>query len=244
MANAITVRGLSRSYRGHVALDGIDLSVRDGETLGILGRNGAGKTTLVETIAGLRRADAGEVRVLGLDPVRDRARVRSILGVQLQDALLHYSLTVAENMRLHRSFHRDGEDPDALIARLGLNEARRKRTQDLSGGQRQRLSIGVALVGRPRVVILDELTTGLDPDGRRGIWEVIEGLQADGVTILLVSHSLDEVERLCGRLVILDRGRIIVEGPSDAVRRRAGEDDLERAFLALTSEPAETEARS
>ncbi|WP_221584136.1 ABC transporter ATP-binding protein [Microbacterium sp. G2-8] len=244
MTSAVETRGVRRVYRGRAALDGVDLEVPIGETIGILGRNGAGKTTLVETIAGLRKPTSGSVRVLGLDPVRDRARVRSILGVQLQDALLHFSLTVAENMRLHRSFHRHGADPDELIHQLGLDDVRQTRTENLSGGQRQRLSVGAALVGRPRVVILDELTTGLDPDGRRGIWRVIEDLRAEGVTILLVSHSMDEVERLCERLIVLDSGRIVAEGSPEDVRRHAGAEDLEEAFLTLSAQAREAEERA
>lgn len=231
---AVDVRSLTRVYRGRAVLDGVDLTVPAGSTLGILGRNGAGKTTLVETIAGLRAPTTGEVRVLGLDPRADRARVRSVMGVQLQSAIVHFSLTVQENMRLHRSFHADGEDPDELIARLGLDEVRRTRAMNLSGGQAQRLSIGVALVGRPRIVVLDELTTGLDPEGRRGIWRVIEQLQADGVTILLVSHAMDEVERLCERVVVLDRGRIVADGAPAEIRERTGAEDLESAFLAIS----------
>lgn len=230
---AIETTDLRRTYRARTALDGVDLAVGIGETVGILGSNGAGKSTLVETIAGLRRPTSGSVRVLGLDPWRDRARVRGVLGVQLQNAALHPDLTVAENVRLHRSFHRDGERPDDLIDALGLAEAARIRAQRLSGGQQQRLSVAVALVGRPRIVILDELTTGLDPEGRRDIWELVERLRRRGVTILLVSHSMDEVERLCDRLVMLDHGRVVAAGTADDLRARTGAERLEDAFLRL-----------
>lgn len=232
---AVEVRGLRRVYRGRAALDGIDLDVRPGETLGILGHNGAGKTTLVETIAGLRKPTSGTVRVLGLDPIADRSRVRGVLGVQLQNAHLHSSLTVRENMRLHRSFYRSGEDPDDLIERLGLDGVAGTRTENLSGGQQQRLSVAVALAGSPRIVILDELTTGLDPEGRRGIWRVVESMQETGVTILLVSHAMDEVNRLCERVVMLDRGRVLTEGTPAELRAETGAEDLEEAFLTLRS---------
>ncbi|MFT0139414.1 ABC transporter ATP-binding protein [Alcanivoracaceae bacterium MT1] len=235
MLTAVEVRGLRRSYRGRTVLDGVDLTVAEGETLGILGHNGAGKTTLVETIAGLRRPSSGSVRVLGLDPRADRRRVRGVLGVQLQHAILHHDLTVRENLRLHRSFYRSGEDPDALIDRLGLVDVRDVRFQRLSGGQAQRLSVAVALVGAPRIVILDELTTGLDPEGRRGIWRVVEDLQARGVTILLVSHQMEEVERLCERVIVLDGGRIHAHGAPAALRSQTGTETLEDAFLALRS---------
>lgn len=237
---AVQVKGLRRVYRGRVAVDGVSLTVRQGETLGVLGHNGAGKTTLVETIAGLRRPTEGTVRVLGLDPVADRDRVRSVLGVQLQKAELHYDLTVRENVRLYRSFFRAGEDPDDLIDRLGLADVRDTRFQRLSGGQAQRLSVAVALVGRPRIVILDELTTGLDPEGRRGIWRLLERLRSQGTTIILVSHSMDEVERLCERVIMLDAGRILTEGTPAQLREQTGAEDLEEAFLALRERATHT----
>lgn len=228
---AVEVKGLTREYRHKTALNGVDLSVATGETVGILGSNGAGKSTLVETIAGLRRPSAGSARVFGLDPWRDRARVRGVLGVQLQEAQFHSDLTVAENIRLHRSFYREGERPEELMEKLGLVASARVRTQHLSGGQAQRLSVAVALVGRPRMVILDELTTGLDPEGRRDIWRLIELMHQRGVTVLLVSHSMDEVERLCDRVVMLDGGRVAIEGTPADLMTRTGSENLEDAFL-------------
>ena len=236
-AAAIEVRGLHKRYGAKVAVDDIDLEIRHGEIFGILGRNGAGKTTTVESIAGLRRADRGEVRVLGLDPKRDRPTLRRVLGVQPQQAALHFSLTVRENVRLYRSFYPDGRDPDELIRAMGLEEQRDTAFEDLSGGQQQRLSVAVALVGLPRVAILDELTTGLDPDARRSIWKLVEGMRDDGVTVVLVSHQLDEVERLCDRVAVIERGRVVaVERPADLVDA-AGLDptaSLEDAYLTLT----------
>lgn len=230
---AIQVTNLRKSYKKKAALAGVDLSIRSGEVVGVLGRNGAGKTTLVECIAGLRRPDVGSVRVLGLDPHRDRGRVRQVLGVQLQEAVLHYDLTAAENLALHRSFYPDGDDPAALLQRLGLAPSQAVRFQHLSGGQQQRLSVAVALIGRPRVVILDELTTGLDPEGRRGIWRVVDDLREQGVTVLLVSHAMDEVARLCNRVVLLDAGTVRAEGTPHELVQRAGAHDLEGAFLSL-----------
>ena len=208
---AIEVHDLRKRYGDTVAVDGVDLAVREGEIFGVLGRNGAGKTTMVEAIAGLRRPDHGTVRVLGLDPVRDRARVRQVLGVQLQSTALHGALTVRELVRLYRTFYRRGADPDQLIETLGLGEARRVRYENLSGGQQQRLSIALALIGHPRVALLDELTTELDPEARRQIWSMIEDLRAEGVTALLVSHLMEEVERLCDRVILIDHGRVIAE---------------------------------
>ncbi|ROR72058.1 ABC transporter ATP-binding protein [Bogoriella caseilytica] len=233
MAAAVQVKNARKRYRKKVALDGVDLTVEAGRTVGILGRNGAGKTTLVETIAGLRKPDAGTARVMGLDPIADRARVRMVLGVQLQKAIMHYDLTVIENLRLHRSFYPEGRDPDELLEKLGLAPSRDTRFGRLSGGQAQRLSVAAALVGRPRVVILDELTTGLDPEGRRGIWRVIESLREEGVTILLVSHAMDEVARLCDHVVVLDEGRVRAEGTPEELVSQAGATNLEQAFLSL-----------
>lgn len=234
MTAVLEVQDLHRRYGDTVALDGVDLTV-DAGVLGIVGRNGAGKTTLVETVAGLRLPDRGSVRVLGLDPRRDRARVRQALGVQLQQSLLHTELTVRELVRMFRSFYADGHDPDELIERLGLDDVRRTRFSALSGGQQQRISVAVALVGRPRVVILDELTTGLDPEGRRDIWGLVERIRDEGTDIVLVSHAMEEVERLCDRVVVLDRGRIVGDGTPQALVASSGGASLEDAFLTLTS---------
>lgn len=245
---SIVARDLHKRYRrrGHtaVAAAGVDLTVGPGEVVGVLGRNGAGKTTCVEIIAGLRRPDRGTARVLGLDPLTDRSRVRQVLGVQLQSATMNESLTVRETVRLYRSFYRSGWDPEDLLGTVGLDQQAGTRLDKLSGGQSQRLSIATALVGRPRVVILDELTTGLDPDARRSMWRLVESMRSDGVAVLLVSHHMDEVERLCDHVAVLDEGRVIEHGtPADLIaryevtshdpRRRA---NLEDAYLALAAQ--------
>ncbi|MFI0419155.1 ABC transporter ATP-binding protein [Spongiactinospora sp. 9N601] len=217
---AVEADRLSKRYRSTVAVDEVTLPVAAGEIFGILGRNGAGKTTAVELIAGLRRPDRGTVRVLGLDPRRDRARVRQVLGVQLQNSHLHSALTVTELVRLYRTFYRAPVPTAELIESVGLTGSRDTRFDTLSGGQQQRLSVALALVGRPRVVILDELTTGLDPEARRQIWTTVEGLRASGVTVLLVSHAMEEVERLCDRVALLEAGRIVaLDSPAGLVRR-------------------------
>ncbi len=236
---AIDVRDITQRYRGRTAVAGVHLSVAEGETHGVLGRNGAGKTTLVETVAGLRRPSSGAVRILGLDPFTDRDRVRAVLGVQLQSHDLHTALTVAELVDLFASFYRRPADRDALVRAVGLHEHRRVRYERLSGGQQQRLSVVLALIGSPRVVLLDELTTGLDPDARRTVWHLIEDLRADGVTILLVSHHMDEVHRLCDRITVLDRGSVVATGTPDSLIADAGlggdhRATLEDAFLTLT----------
>ena len=238
-APAVLVENLRKRYGGTVAVDDLSLRVDTGEVFGVLGTNGAGKTTTVEIIAGLRQPDRGRVSVLGLDPRRSRARVRQVLGVQLQQATLHGALTVAELIALYRSFYPDPRPAEELLDLVGLAEQRGIRFEALSGGQQQRLSIALALAGRPRVVVLDELTTGLDPRARRRMWTSIEQLRAEGVTVVLVSHSMAEVERLCNRVALLDAGRVVALGTPAELVARAGSVDLDDAFVALTGKEAE-----
>ena len=238
-APAVLVENLRKRYGGTVAVDDLSLRVDTGEVFGVLGTNGAGKTTTVEIIAGLRPPDRGRVSVLGLDPRRSRALVRQVLGVQLQQATLHGALTVAELIALYRSFYPDPRPAEELLDLVGLAEQRGIRFEALSGGQQQRLSIALALAGRPRVVILDELTTGLDPRARRRMWTSIEQLRAEGVTVVLVSHSMAEVERLCDRVALLDAGRVVALGTPAELVARAGSVDLDDAFVALTGKEAE-----
>lgn len=237
---AVQVRQLTKSYGHRTVVDGITLHIARGETLGMLGTNGAGKTTTVEMIAGLRRPDAGVVSVLGLDPFRHRGALRQVLGVQLQDAELHEALTVTELLTLHRSFHPDPRPTQELLDLVELHDQRGIRFAKLSGGQQQRLSVALALVGRPQVVILDELTTGLDPAARRRMWRTIGHLQADGVAILLVSHTMEEVERLCDRIVLLDAGRVLASGTPAELVEGAGTTTLDEAFIQLTGHEMET----
>ncbi len=246
MTTAIRVRHLHKRYGDTVAVDDVSFEVATGEVFAVLGRNGAGKTTTVESIAGLRRPDGGNIEVLGIDPARDPGRLRHLLGVQLQSAQLHGALTVAELVGLYRSFYLDAADPDQLLRDLGLEAQRDTAFERLSGGQQQRLSVALALIGRPRVAILDELTTGLDPEARREVWRLLDRLRDDGVTIVLVTHNLDEVARLCDRAVIIDAGRTVATGTPDELVRTAVERlherggdpsrvaGLEDAYLALT----------
>lgn len=216
--SVIEIEDLHKTYAGRHVVDGVTLSVEPGEIFGILGRNGAGKSTTVECAVGLRRPDGGRVRTFGLDPINERARVLQAVGVQLQSAFLHMSLTVIEQIRLYRSFYRDGLDPEELLERLDLKQVRSTRAEDLSGGELQRLSIALALVGRPRLAVLDELTTGLDSAARRGMWQQLEAMRDEGITILLVSHFMEEVERLCDRVAILDQGRVVaLDSPAGLV---------------------------
>lgn len=224
---AIEIEGLRKSYGGRTVVDGVDLSIERGEIFGILGRNGAGKTTTVECAIGLRKPDAGTVRVFGVDPQVERNRVRQAVGVQLQKANVHPSLTVIELVRMYRSFYHDGLDPDGLIARLGLDRVRDSGFEDLSGGEAQRLSIALALVGKPRLAVLDELTTGLDSAARRSMWTVIEEMRDDGITIVLVTHFMEEAERLCDRLAVIDDGKVAaLDSPSGLIRRADGGDSV------------------
>jgi ABC-2 type transport system ATP-binding protein len=181
----------------------------------VLGPNGAGKSTTVECIAGLTTPDAGRIRVLGREPA-DR-ELRQLLGVQLQDSALPDRLRVREALELYRAFYRDPEDPDTLIETLSLQKVVRSPFSALSGGEKQRLSIALALIGRPRIAILDELTTGLDPAARRRTWELIEQVRDRGVTILLVTHFMEEAERLCDRVAVIDRGRVVALDAPDAL---------------------------
>lgn len=240
--SAVDARDLTKRYRRKhgttVAVDRVSLVAAEGEVLGILGPNGAGKTTTVEMVAGVRRPDGGSVRVAGLDPFTDRAAVRQVLGVQLQSGYLHGALTVRELAHLYRSFYGSGRDPDGLIETLGLGEQRDVRYEKLSGGQQQRVAIVLALVGDPRVVILDELTTGLDPQARRQVWGVVERLRDDGVTVLLVSHLMEEVERLCDRVTLLDGGRVVAHDTPAGLVAGAGLDQRVRFRVAAPLPPA------
>jgi ABC-2 type transport system ATP-binding protein len=210
---ALRCRGLVKRYGSVTAVDGLDLEVRSGECFGLLGPNGAGKTTTIEILEGLNRANAGEVEVLGETWGRGRDRaLRERLGIQLQETRLQEKLTVEETLRLFRSFYERGPSVDDVLRRVTLEEKRGAWVQRLSGGQRQRLSVACALVNDPEVLFLDEPTTGLDPQSRRGLWDLIEEFKARGGTVLLTTHYMDEAERLCGRVAIVDHGKVIALG--------------------------------
>jgi ABC-2 type transport system ATP-binding protein len=209
MPAMIEVQNLHKTYGDTVAVDDVSFTVQEGEIFGILGPNGAGKTTTVECIEGLRAPDTGRISVLGLDPRRDRAELTQRLGVQLQDSQLPDQLRVAEALRLNSAFYRNPADWHALMDTLGLTSKSKTPFGKLSGGQKQRLSIALALLGAPRLAVLDELTTGLDPQARRDTWELIEGVRDRGVTIVLVTHFMEEAERLCDRVALIDAGKVV-----------------------------------
>jgi ABC-2 type transport system ATP-binding protein len=242
MTTALEVTGLRKAYGKKTAVDGLSLRVAEGEIFGILGPNGAGKTTTVECAEGLRRPDGGSIRVFGIDPYRDRAAARRLVGAQLQESQLPDKITVAEAIGLYASFYPRPADTEALIARLGLTEKRDTRYRKLSGGQQQRVCIALALVGRPRLVVFDELTTGLDPAARRESWRLVTDLRDDGVTVLLVTHYADEAERLCDRVALIQAGRLTACGRPDELISRVGGNTkhrvtLDDAIVALTTEP-------
>ena len=205
----IEVDNLVKRYGDHTAVNGVSFAVQQGEIFGILGPNGAGKTTTVECIEGLRTPTGGDIRVCGIDPQRDTGELRQLLGAQLQESELPEKIKVREAMELYSSFYREPADWRELLETLRLTDKVNSQFRKLSGGQKQRLSIALALVGNPRVAVLDELTTGLDPQARRDAWDLIEAIRDRGVTIVLVTHFMEEAERLCDRLALIDAGRLV-----------------------------------
>ncbi|HEY0448603.1 ABC transporter ATP-binding protein [Actinophytocola sp.] len=214
----IEVNGLVKRYGEHTVVDGVSFAVEPGEIFGILGPNGAGKTTTVECIEGLRSPDGGTIEICGIDPQHDTGELKQRLGAQLQQSELPDKLKVREAMELYSSFYRNPADWRQLLEVLGLTDKMDAQFRRLSGGQKQRLSIALALLGTPEVAVLDELTTGLDPAARRDAWELIEDIRNRGVTILLVTHFMEEAERLCDRLAVIDAGKVVaIDSPAGLV---------------------------
>lgn len=242
MDSALIIRELRKHYGGTKAVDGVSFEVKAGEIFGIIGANGSGKTTTVECAQGLRRSDSGSVTVLGHDPQTDRARLRSEVGCQLQESELPDRLRVWEALDLFASISPGSADWRELLSDWGLADKRDAVFAGLSGGQRQRLLVALALVNRPRLVFLDEMTTGLDPAARRVAWDLIEQIRARGTTVVLVTHFMDEAERLCDRIAVFLQGRIIAEGtPAELVTTYAGDatvlfttDETDLSWLADT----------
>ena len=225
---AIQCSGLVKRYGEVLAVDGLDLQVRSGECFGLLGPNGAGKTTTVEILEGISEPDAGEVRVLGQRWSDGASGLRERIGIQLQETQLSEKLTVLETITLFRSFYARGLDPREVMRIVQLEEKEKSWVRKLSGGQKQRLSLAAALVGDPEILFLDEPTTGLDPQARRQVWDVVADVRARGGTVLLTTHYMEEAERLCDRVAIVDRGKVIaLDTPADLIARLAGEHVLE-----------------
>ena len=238
-APAVLARDLRKAFGRFVAVDGVDFTVEPGECFGFLGPNGAGKTTTMKMIYGLAAVGGGTLEVLGLDVARERRAVKAMLGVVPQDDNLDRDLTVAENLVVFAGYHglkgpQAAERVGEALAFSRLEERRDSRVQELSGGMRRRLLIARALVNRPRLIVLDEPTTGLDPAARQLVWQTLARLREQGVTQLLTTHYMEEATRLCDRLVIMDRGRIVAEGTPRELTERYEQPDLEGVFLALT----------
>ncbi|MEV6288750.1 ABC transporter ATP-binding protein [Kribbella sp. NPDC051770] len=229
----IEVDGLRKNYRTRAAVDGISLRVERGQIVGIAGANGAGKTTLVECLSGLRRRDGGELRVLGMDPWTQRRALQQRIGVQLQESALPDALRVGEAFRLYAGLY-DRGDWRTVMTDWELADKQRMRFGNLSGGWKQRLFVALALVGDPEVVFLDELTTGLDPVARRTTWTMLRKLRERGLTVVLVTHFMDEAEALCDRVVVVGGGRVIASGTPAELVAQTGTDSLESAYLAIS----------
>ena len=220
----IHVSAVRKTYGRTVAVDDASFEVHEGEIFGLIGPNGAGKTTTMECVEGLRKPDRGTISVLGLDPARRRYELQDRIGVQLQEAQLQKRIKVREAVSLWGSLYRNPLDGDRLLEQLGLTEKRNAWFMTLSGGQKQRLFIALALINDPELVFLDELTTGLDPQARRAIWELVRGIRARGKTVFLTTHLMEEAERLCDRVAIIDHGRIIdIATPEELIRRHCPE---------------------
>ncbi|MEU2516057.1 ABC transporter ATP-binding protein [Streptomyces syringium] len=223
---AVEIHGLVKRYGPKTAVDGLDLSVATGTLTAVLGPNGAGKTTTIETCEGYRRPDAGTVRVLGLDPVADSAALRPRIGVMLQSGGVYPGARAEEMLRHTASLHAHPVDVDSLIDRLGLGSCGRTAYRRLSGGQQQRLALAMAVVGRPELVFLDEPTAGLDPQARRATWDLVRELRADGVTVVLTTHHMDEAEQLADDVAIVDGGKVIAQGSPEELCRGGAENTL------------------
>ena len=218
----VTVQHLVKRYGGLIAVNDVSFSIREGEIFGIIGPNGTGKTTIVECISGLRTPDSGSINVYGLSPQKERRKMKEFVGVQLQETALPPRLKVGEAVSLFASFYAHPLNPDELLESLGMKQVEDSIYRNLSGGQKQRLSIALALVGAPKIAILDELTTGLDPEARRETWDLIEGIRRRGATVILVTHFMDEAERLCDRLALINHGTIAVLDTPEAIAATAG----------------------
>ena len=220
--SVVTIQHLVKRYGSFLAVNDVSFSIKEGEIFGIIGPNGAGKTTMVECISGLRVPDSGSISVYGLSPQKDRNKLREFLGVQLQESQLPPRLKVGEAVKLFASFYPKPLDPNVLLETLGIKSVENSIFKKLSGGQKQRLSIALALVGNPKIAILDELTTGLDPEARRETWALIESIRDRGVTVILVTHFMDEAERLCDRLALINHGKLAVLDTPEAIASLAG----------------------
>jgi ABC-2 type transport system ATP-binding protein len=224
MQNIIEVDNLTKKYGTVTAVNGVSFSVEQGEVFGILGPNGAGKTTTVEIIEGLRKPDSGSIKVCDIDAIKEHGRIKEIIGVQLQATSIYDNIRVKEAIELFGNYYRKSVPARQILEEVSLTDKSNSRVSALSGGQKQRLSVGLALVNDPEVLFLDEPTTGLDPQARHNIWSIVENLRNRGKTVVMTTHYMEEAEHLCGRLAVIDNGKIIAMGTPDSLINRAGLD--------------------
>lgn len=245
MKNIITVTGLTKRYGDKTTVKNISFNVKEGEVFGILGPNGAGKTTTLEMIEALRPIDGGNVKLDGIDVKKNPARVKDIIGIQLQSTAFFDKLTLREQLKMFDGLYGETTDPDTLLEEVQLTDKAKSYVEKLSGGQKQRFSIAAALINKPRVLFLDEPTTGLDPQARRNLWELISGIKSKGITVVLTTHYMDEAELLCDRIAIMDKGEIItIDTPKNLIKalikrgfkkpQHVEQANLEDVFIDLT----------
>lgn len=236
LGSVLKVSGLTKRYGDLTAVSNLNLSVEAGEVFGLLGHNGAGKSTTIECILGIKKVDGGEVSLLGMDPTKHRKKVFEQVGVQLQESNYQNKIKVKEICETMQSIYSDPMDYQKLLKEFGLEDKKHSFVEELSGGQKQRLSVLLALLPDPKIVFLDELTSGLDSKARRGIWSYLKGLNERGVTIFLTSHYMDEVEYLCDRICILSKGAVVITDTPQNIINKSGKGNLEEAYLFFTGE--------
>lgn len=240
MQEVIKVEQLTKFYDRLLAVDGVSLSVNRGMAFGLLGANGAGKSTMIECILGTKKADKGQISILGMNPQTNRKMLYEKVGVQFQEANYQEKITVAELCEVTASLYHEAADPFALLSQFGIGDKRKSFVRDLSGGQRQRLFIVLALIPNPEVVFLDEMTTGLDTKARREVWKILSGLKEKGLTIFLTSHFMDEVEAICDQICILKQGKAVFYGTVSEAIKNSTCHNFEDAYLWYTDEEGET----
>lgn len=239
---AITVNKLTKKYGNKIAVDNLSFRVKKGEVFGLLGANGAGKSTTLECILGTKKMNSGQVSILGMNPVKERTKVFEKAGVQFQEAKYQELIRVEELCENTASLYKETKDYENLLSEFGIADKKKAYVKELSGGERQRLFIVLALIPNPELVFLDELTTGLDARARRDVWKILEGLKKQGLSILLTSHFMDEVEALCDEILILKKGKTVFHGSVEEAKKESGQDNFEDAYLWYTDEEDENES--